>query len=388
MPRWSATGARRFELYVRWSLYLMLGWNLVQVLLIDPKKWATPVTVLVVGLLIVSLVLNVKVTNWALARMLNDQQARPRWLLPLWAVALVATTTVVTIWYHGLLLAVVPLILAMASISPILSARMVALFTVVTSGLLGVLALFYDGVQVIGAIFLVWFLVWGFWLTAWMLRVMGEVHQAQAAQAQLALAEERLRISRDLHDVFGRTLATISVKSELAAELARRGRSGEAAAEMSQIREIANGAGSEVRKVVRGERVSSFSEELEGARALLDSAGIDCTVAGGRTEPPAYADTLAWVVREAATNILRHSRASRVTIALAVGSGADTETTLTLTNDGAGGRPATESTGTGLPSMADRLEAVGGRLTVQPEGDWFTVTAAVPSAPRPAKEIR
>lgn len=146
-------------------------------------------------------------------------------------------------------------------------------------------------------------------------------------QTQLGVAEERLRISRDLHDVFGRTLATISVKSELAAELSRRGLHERAADEMAQIRQIANTAGAEVRRVVRGERQAGWSDEIEGARALLASAGIRCVVAG-EDVPEKYAETLAWVIREGVTNVLRHSRATQVSITTAV---EPDEVALTLT---------------------------------------------------------
>ncbi|MDO5500203.1 MAG: histidine kinase, partial [Propionibacteriaceae bacterium] len=133
-------------------------------------------------------------------------------------------------------------------------------------------------------------------------------------------------------------------------------------------------AGAEVRRVVRGEREASWADEVEGARALLSSAGIRCVIAG-EDVPEDYAATLAWVIREGVTNVLRHSRATQVSITTAV---EPDEVALTLTNDGASGPSIAESTGTGLRSMTERLHAVGGTLESENDGDWFLLTATIP----------
>lgn len=144
---------------------------------------------------------------------------------------------------------------------------------------------------------------------------------------------------------------------------------------MGQIRQIANTAGAEVRRVVRGERRASWADEVEGASALLASAGIRCVVAG-EDVPEEYAETLAWVIREGITNVLRHSRATQVSITTAVETD---EIALTLTNDGAHGvGAASASTGTGLAAMAERLRGVRGTLEHQQDGDWFLLTASIP----------
>ena len=82
------------------------------------------------------------------------------------------------------------------------------------------------------------------------LRLMSELDRSRTAHARLAVAEERLRFARDLHDVLGRNLSLIAVQSELAAELARRGDQ-DAAGQMLQVRQVAHESLREMRAVVR-----------------------------------------------------------------------------------------------------------------------------------------
>nr|WP_245653203.1 histidine kinase [Herbidospora sakaeratensis] len=217
--------------------------------------------------------------------------------------------------------------------------------------------------------------LWACWSGGWMLQVLRELQRAHDDRAALALATERLRISRDLHDVFGRTLAAIAVKSELAAELVRRGSTGRAADELAGVRRLAEEAGGEVRRVVRGEVGVTWEGEVAGARALLGSAGIRCVVSGGPV-PEACAEALAWVVREGVTNVLRHSTATEVALTTMTGDG---EIHLTIANDGATAEPATDygAAGTGLRAMAERIGALGGRVTAGRDGDRFLLEAVL-----------
>ncbi len=224
-------------------------------------------------------------------------------------------------------------------------------------------------------------ILWACWSSTWTLRVLRELQRAHEDRAALALANERLRISRDLHDVFGRTLATIAVKSELASELVRRGNDEQAADEITGVRRLAQEAGSEVRRVVRGELRATWDGEVSGARSLLDSAGIRCTVTGDPV-PEECAEALAWVVREGVTNVLRHSAATQVTL---VTTNEDGEVLLTIANDGAdlvdaAGGPAGASpdAGTGLRAMSERIRAIGGHIATRRDGDWFLLEATIP----------
>ncbi|MES4887161.1 histidine kinase [Streptomyces sp. NPDC096012] len=169
---------------------------------------------------------------------------------------------------------------------------------------------------------------------AWTLSVLWEAERAREIEARLAVAEERLRFGRDLHDVLGRNLSVISLKSELAVQLARRGRP-EAVEQMIEVQRIAQESQREVRAVVRGYREADLEAELAGARGVLTAAGIECEVRAETTGLPARVQSaLGWVVREAATNVLRHGDASRCTVGLGMREG---HVVLTVENDGVAG---------------------------------------------------
>ena len=209
---------------------------------------------------------------------------------------------------------------------------------------------------------------------AWTLSVLWEAERAREAEARLAVAEERLRFGRDLHDVMGRNLAVIALKSELAVQLARRGRP-EAVDQMIEVQRIAQESQREVRDVVRGYREADLGVELAGAQGVLTAAGIRCEVSGkaGGLEVGVQS-VLGWVVREATTNVLRHGDAVRCDIALKAGEGC---VVLTVENDGASDPVGVG--GSGLAGLRERLSAVGGTLEAGPVGgNVFRVVAEVP----------
>ncbi|MFI0015323.1 sensor histidine kinase [Streptomyces griseus] len=224
----------------------------------------------------------------------------------------------------------------------------------------------------------------------WSLSVMWQAEEARDMQARLAVAEERLRFGRDMHDVLGRNLSVIALKSELAVELAQRGNAA-AVDQMVEVQRIARASQQEVRDVVRGYREADLPTELMGARGVLQAAGITVTVEGadgpaGIGAPAAVQAALGWVVRETATNVLRHGDPRHCWIRLARTRDA---VVLEVENDGAGatdplGGPD-DGGGSGLAGLRERLGALGGTLGAGPAGeDLFRVTATVPlTAPRP-----
>jgi len=189
-----------------------------------------------------------------------------------------------------------------------------------------------------------------------------KLNQARAELARMAVAEERLRISRDLHDLLGHSLSLIALKSELA------GRTIEsdpprAAREIAELEAVARRSLTEVRQAVTGYRQPSLAAELAAARRMLASAGIDCRVDAPRSYdlPPDVDALLAWTVREASTNIVRHSGALHATIRVEV---TDASASADLTDDGAGPPAARPAPGAGAgaagPASATGLASATG----------------------------
>ncbi|WP_114422562.1 sensor histidine kinase [Nocardioides houyundeii] len=187
----------------------------------------------------------------------------------------------------------------------------------------------------------------------WLLGVVTELDRARATQAALAVAEERLRFSRDVHDVLGRHLSTIAVQAELAATLAERG--DERAPDLvREVRSTAHEALREARGLARGYRPLDLHQELDGAVSLLASAGIAAT-ADLDGLPAAWHAPVARVVRETVTNVLRHSEATRVAIEY-------DGRRVTVRNDGVGRAPDPDGDGSGLATLAGDLAPLGARL--------------------------
>lgn len=212
-------------------------------------------------------------------------------------------------------------------------------------------------------------------LATWTLQLMREQAELTVVRSELAVAEERLRFSRDLHDIFGRTLTAVAVKSDLAAELAGAGQVERATSEMREVHELADEGLREVREVVAGYRAVDLGAELKGARSMLSAAGIRVRLIGDAEGiGTRAAEALAWAVREGATNVVHHSDARNCTISLATGDGA---ATVTVTNDG-----VTHTTprpgGGGLEGLRGRLGRLRGTVETSLDRDTFTLTARVP----------
>lgn len=219
--------------------------------------------------------------------------------------------------------------------------------------------------------------------SGWMLGVVSELEQARNLSARLAVAEERLRFSRDLHDVVGRSLSAIALKSQLAIELTRREQHPRAQQEMAAVHALADEGLSEMRAVVAGYRKADLAAELAGARAMLLAAQIRPTVLGESLAtglPRPTQEALAWAVRELVTNVVRHAQPTFCDIALEVGEAV----VLTVTNDGVGHRHR-GSGGSGLLGLAERLAPLGGNIRHGLVADHFvvTVTLPVPHTPLP-----
>jgi two-component system, NarL family, sensor histidine kinase DesK len=202
-----------------------------------------------------------------------------------------------------------------------------------------------------------------------------QLRQAQEEVARLAASEERLRIARDLHDLLGHSLSLIVLKSELAGRLAERG-SERAVAEINDIESVAREALVEVRDAVTAYRQRGLSGELDGARAAMEAAGTQVTVRlAGTPLSEALDGLLGWAVREGATNVIRHARATRCEIEVTC----DGESTvLEIVDDGRGAMPY--GPGSGLTGLTERVEAAGGTVSAGPGETGFALRVAVPVA--------
>jgi two-component system, NarL family, sensor histidine kinase DesK len=219
-------------------------------------------------------------------------------------------------------------------------------------------------------------------ISAWTLRIMWELDRSRTAHARLSVAEERLRFARDLHDVLGRNLSLVAVKSELAAQLARRGDE-QAAGHMLEVRRVAHDSLREMRAVISGYRTADLGTELAGAQAVLRSAGVSCRIIGDATGLPHDVQAaLGWVVREGTTNIIRHSDATACTIELHVLDSSGTARTVTLRIDNDRAHTAEAGArGNGLLGLGERLAGLGGSITAQhPRSGHFRLEATLPAS--------
>jgi two-component system, NarL family, sensor histidine kinase DesK len=208
----------------------------------------------------------------------------------------------------------------------------------------------------------------------------GLLREAREELARAAVAEERLRFSRDLHDLLGHTLSVVVVKAEVVRRLVGRDPA-QAAEAAADIETIGRQALVEVREAVTGYRERDLAAELDGARAALSDAGIAPTVrrAAGTLDDRADA-LLGWAVREGATNVIRHSRATCCTITLRYDDG---RAVLQIADDGTGCEAVDMPAGNGLRGLTERFAAAGGTVRADAGQGGFTLTATVPTRVEP-----
>jgi len=227
------------------------------------------------------------------------------------------------------------------------------------------------------------------------------LQRTRAELARAAVAEERLRIARDLHDLLGHSLSLITLKAQLAGRVVRTDPD-RAASEIGDLESVARQSLSDVRAAVAGFRQPDLSGELEAARQLLDAAGISCRISSPEhyVLPQDVDAALAWAVREGTTNVVRHSHATRVSINVSTSLSA---ATAEISDNGPAatdepGRPVRLSQagpveaasgparvarpgfgGSGLAGLAERVRSLGGELAagrIEPHG--FLLRVIVP----------
>jgi two-component system sensor histidine kinase DesK len=218
----------------------------------------------------------------------------------------------------------------------------------------------------------------GLYAATQLIRTLDELHVLRVELADQAVAYERLRVSRDLHDLLGQSLAAVSLKGDLALALLPAEPTA-ARAEIDGIVAVARTALRDTRAVIDAPHAPSLSAELDGAAALLDAAKIRARIEvdlAGLGSP--VEDVLAWATREGVTNVVRHSEASTCSI---LGWRDHGTVWLEVANDGA--RTTTgkgHDPGQGLAGLAERVYAVSGRLAATNSNGWFRLVVEIPES--------
>lgn len=188
-----------------------------------------------------------------------------------------------------------------------------------------------------------------------------ELVQARMELARLAAENERSRIARDLHDLLGHSLTTITVKAGLARRLGAADVDG-ALREIGEVEELSRRALGEVRMAVANYRDVTLAGELANGRELLRSAGIAADLPRAvDVVDPRHQELFGWVVREGLTNVVRHSRARACAVRL-------TRSSVEIADDGTGGSSANGAAagGSGLSGLRERVEAASGTVDAGP----------------------
>ncbi|MFI7403031.1 sensor histidine kinase [Streptomyces sp. NPDC049541] len=213
-----------------------------------------------------------------------------------------------------------------------------------------------------------------------LVRTTVELRKARATVAQLAANEERLRLARDLHDLLGHSLSLITLKSELAGRMLP-DHPDKAAQQVADIEQVSRQALVDVREAVSGYRRPRLSEELAGTQVALTAAGVTAEVpdrpdlTGVSTESES---ALAWALREAVTNVVRHSGATRCTVEVLHRQTLDGPVLELAVEDNGSGAPG-KGPGNGLTGLTERLEKAGGTLEAGRIKHGFRLVARVPA---------
>jgi len=191
--------------------------------------------------------------------------------------------------------------------------------------------------------------------------------EARAELAKLAAENERMRIARDLHDLLGHSLTTITVKAGLARRLGAADPAS-AVSQIAEVEELCRQALADVRSAVSGYRDVTLAGELARGRELLRASGIAAELPTAiDLVDPAHQELFGWAVREGLTNVVRHARARSCTVLLSPSA-------VEIVDDGAGDplpgglAPA----GNGLSGLRERAAAAGGTVDAGPRqaGGW------------------
>jgi two-component system sensor histidine kinase DesK len=224
-------------------------------------------------------------------------------------------------------------------------------------------------------------------------RLAALAHQLETLQegvAQTAAVQERLRVARDVHDLLGLGLSAIALKADLVDKLIDRDNT-VAAAQLQELSRICAAATADLRLITEDEAHLRLRDELDAAEQILTSGGVQVrAVAPGSPVPTEADEVLAPVLREAVTNVLRHSKATVCLIEVTANDGVQK---LKVSNDGIEAQSALYGAtgaggGCGLANLSARIRSAGGQLECHQADGWFVLVAEVPLRRRPAAADR
>jgi two-component system sensor histidine kinase DesK len=211
--------------------------------------------------------------------------------------------------------------------------------------------------------------------TTQLVRAVDGLFARRAEMAETTVGRERLRLSRDLHDLLGQSLSAVSLKGDLAIALLRSDPSA-AEAEIHGLTQVAREALRDIRHVVHDEHPVTLRGESQGAAVLLAAASINAHIDVQLSNLAPQVDELfGWATREGVTNMVRHSQAGTCTITAARRESA---ALLEIVNDGAG---PTNGSGTGIDGLTERARALSGHVDAGLTGGGrYRLSIEVPEA--------
>lgn len=194
---------------------------------------------------------------------------------------------------------------------------------------------------------------------------------ARAEVARLAAENERSRIARDLHDLLGHSLTTITVKAGLARRLSERGEHERSSQEITEVEALSRRTLADVRAAVAGHRDVTLVGELATATEVLRASGVIAELPGSvDVVDPDLSELFGWVLREAVTNVVRHAHAAHCAVLL-------TARSIEVRDDGRG---AAAGAGNGLTGLRERVAAAGGSVVAGPARPGWRLRVDVPSS--------
>lgn len=179
---------------------------------------------------------------------------------------------------------------------------------------------------------------------------------AEKMRADYLLVAEQERVARDVHDGIGHSLTALNLKAQLALKLMDSQKYEQARSEVEQLSRLAVDALDAVRTTVHGLSRQDLATELQELERACTDNSINFTVAGQVEQVPLpWRSHVAWILREAVTNVLRHAHAE--SIAIRLGS-----REVCVDDDGDG---ITQSaSGHGIRGMQERARLFGASCTV------------------------